>query len=163
MCTGQGIDLKKQRERQAHHGNPRNSQFYSGACLKPLCTEAGCEGELGSSCCDQRCINAPWTNLTPLMRTQKFVELDVCAAEWRCSFHQIYSLQDLVTCSACQHWQRLLLKWRRRSWNSTNFWVRMSGVRFVHVPFLPLCPHLTAWYFQSKIRRNQMKILRPKN
>ena len=37
MCTGQGIDLKKQRERQAHHGNPRNSQFYSGACLKPLC------------------------------------------------------------------------------------------------------------------------------
>ena len=74
--------------------------------------------------------NGTWTNLTPLMRTQKFVELDARAAEWRCSFHQIYSLQDLVTCSACQHWQRLLLKWRRRSWNSTNFWVRMSGVRF---------------------------------
>ena len=31
MCTGQGIDLKKQRERQAHHGNPRNSHFYSEA------------------------------------------------------------------------------------------------------------------------------------
>ena len=36
MCTGRGIDLKKQRERQAHHGNPRNSHFYSVACLKAL-------------------------------------------------------------------------------------------------------------------------------
>ena len=76
-------------------------------------------------------------NLTPLMRTQKFAELDAHAAEWRCSFHQIYSLQDLVTCSACQHWQWLLLKWRRRSWNPTNFWVRMSRVKF------GLCPDPT--------------------
>ena len=41
MCTGQGIDLKKQRERQAHHGNPRNGQLYSEACLKALC--CGCD------------------------------------------------------------------------------------------------------------------------
>ena len=37
MCTGQGIDLKKQRERQAYHGSPSNSHLYSEACLKALC------------------------------------------------------------------------------------------------------------------------------
>ena len=60
MCTGQGIDLKKQRERQAHHGNPRNSHFYSEACLKALCSAEGKK------------------NTSPLRRGENFIRAPQC-------------------------------------------------------------------------------------